>query len=252
MSLADRIRSVVGKRGVATLRRLRRRLRHAGLHRYCPVCRSPVREFEPCGRGGRADCQCPVCGSRERHRLAWLFFTKRTDLFDGRPKRVLHVAPDDSLRRHLRRAEGIDYVTADLRPAGVHVVTDVAETAFGTDCFDVIYCSHVLEHVPDDRRAMRELRRVLAPDGWAVLLVPITAERTFGDPSITDPRERERLFGQHDHVRRYGPDYRDRLEEAGFTVRRIPPEDLASDARRERYGMANESAVGDIYCCTKS
>lgn len=251
MNLKDRIRSVVGERGVATYRQFRRRLRHAGLRRYCPVCRSPVRGFEPCGRRQRPDCLCPVCRSRERHRLTWLFFTKQTDLFDGRPKLLLHVAPEDSLRWRLHRAEEIRYVSADLRADDVRVAMDITDIGFGSDCFDVIYCSHVLEHVPDDRRAMRELHRVLAPDGWAVLLVPITAEQTFEDPSIADPRERERLFGQHDHVRRYGPDYQDRLEEAGFTVRRVTPEDLASEARREWYGMANESAAGDIYCCTK-
>src|SRR5262249_12426105 len=77
---------------------------------------------------------------------------------------------------------------------------------------------HVLEHVPDDRRAMREFYRVLKPGGWAILLVPITVERTFEDPAVVDPAERLRLFGQEDHVRRYGPDYGDRLSEAGFAV----------------------------------
>jgi SAM-dependent methyltransferase len=88
---------------------------------------------------------------------------------------------------------------------------DITDIQYPKDTFDVIYCSHVLEHVVDDRKAMREFHRVLRPDGWALLLVPITVEKTFEDPSVTDPEERLSVFGQEDHVRCYGPDYVERL-----------------------------------------
>ncbi len=139
-------------------------------------------------------------------------------MFDGRLKRMLHVAPEPQLARLFQRARYIDYLSADLGSPRAMVKMDITNIQYPANHFDVIYCSHVLEHVPNDRQAMREFHRVLKHDGWAVLQVPITAETTFEDPSVTDPRERERLFGQHDHVRCYGLDYADRLRSAGFSV----------------------------------
>ena len=136
-------------------------------------------------------------------------------------------------------AAGDGYLTADLLDTGVMESMDITDIAWPDGSFDVIYCSHVLEHVVDDCKAMRELCRVLAPSGWAMLNVPITANETFEDPSVTDPRERIRQFGQKDHVRRYGPDYMDRLTAAGFEVTRISAGDLVADANIERYGLAN-------------
>lgn len=127
---------------------------------------------------------------------------------------------------------------------------DITDIQYPDDSFDVIYCSHVLEHVQEDVKAMRELRRVLKPDGWAVLLVPITAETTYEDPAVVDPRERLEKFGQEDHVRRYGWDYIDRLRSAGFNVEMFRVSDLASDADALRLGLGQ--AAGEIYCCRKS
>jgi SAM-dependent methyltransferase len=141
------------------------------------------------------------CNSLERHRLVWLYFEKMTDLFDGAPKTMLHVAPEPMIQGLLKERLASGYLTADLFSPAAMVKMDITDIQYGDDTFDVIYCSHVLEHVPDDRRAMREFRRVLKPHGWAVLLVPIVISRTFEDPSITDPAERAKLFGQHDHVR---------------------------------------------------
>ncbi len=126
---------------------------------------------------------------------------------------------------------------------------DITDVQYPDDTFDVIYCSHVLEHVPEDRKAMRELRRVLAPAGWAVLQVPITAEETFEDPSVTDPEERERLFGQCDHVRRYGPDYALRLKEAGFEVRTYTAAEVVGAENLERMGIKKDERV---HYCTKA
>jgi SAM-dependent methyltransferase len=127
---------------------------------------------------------------------------------------------------------------------------DVTDIHHPDESFDVIYCSHVLEHVPDDRLAMSELRRVLKRAGWAVLLVPITAEQTIEDPTVTDPAERERLFGQHDHVRRYGPDYVDRLREAGFDVVVTGVSDLLRGEDLSRLGLTRCDAA--IYHCTRA
>lgn len=224
-------------------------LPYRGTGRWCPVCRKSARAFREYGDPPRRDAICPHCGSVERHRLAWLFFEQRTDLFDRRPKRMLHVAPELCFQRRLRTRIGRGYLSADLESPRAAVRMDVMDIQYPDESFDVILCSHVLEHVSDDRRAMRELHRVLKLDGWAVLLVPITAESTFEDPAITDPAERMRLFGQEDHVRRYGPDYVDRLREAGFEVAVTTVQDLATPDEAERMGLT--AAAGEIFCCTR-
>jgi SAM-dependent methyltransferase len=126
---------------------------------------------------------------------------------------------------------------------------DITNIDYPDQSFDVIYCSHVLEHVQDDRKAMREFYRVLKTTGWAILLVPITAEKTLEDPSLVGPEERLRVFGQADHVRRYGPDYVDRLREAGFSVQVTKVNDLVQNDEAIRLGLT--SAAGEIHFCTK-
>lgn len=151
--------------------------------------------------------------------------------------------------RHLAGKPGIQYVTADRDPASGEVCVDITSMAFADDSFDVILCSHVLEHIPDDASAMADLHRVLRPGGWAMLQVPLdeTREHTFEDAAVIDPAEREQLFGQADHVRVYGRDYGARLEHAGF---RVHIDDFAYglDARMvTKYALLPES----IYVCRK-
>lgn len=237
---------------VDLVRRLKlffRWLPYMGRHRYCPVCRTSSRRFRRFGLVPREDAECARCGSLERQRLLWLFVERKTDLFDGRAKKVLHVAPEICLARPFGRRLGEHYITADLVNPRAMLQMDITNIDFPAGHFDVVYCSHVLEHVPDDRKAMREFHRVLDAAGWAILLVPITADRTIEDPSVTDPEERARLFGQHDHVRRYGPDYVDRLRESGFKVSICSADDLASPDERVRLGLTD--AAGEIYFCTK-
>ncbi len=126
---------------------------------------------------------------------------------------------------------------------------DITNIEYPDQSFDVIYCSHVLEHVQDDKRAMREFFRVLKNNGWAILLVPITSEKTFEDPSIIEPLERLQAFGQENHVRRYGPDYVDRLCEAGFSVEVTKVNDLVQSNEAVKMGLT--LASGEIYYCTK-
>lgn len=233
------------------LRRARsmfRRRWYAGARRVCPICGFHARRFLPQGVKRRPEARCPSCNSFERHRLAWLFFRERTALLDGTEKRVLHVAPEACLERRLRRALGSGYVTADLLDPTADVRMDLMEIQYPEGSFDVIYCSHVLEHVPDDRQAMRELHRVMAPGGWGMINVPISAEATDEDPSVTDPAERLRRFGQEDHVRCYGPDYYHRLGEAGFEVTVVGAADVAPAADLERYGIP---VTEELCICTR-
>src|SRR5690606_8666735 len=124
--------------------------------------------------------------------------------------------PEACFEARLRQRLGEEYLTADLLNPHVMVQMDITDIQYPAGSFDVIYCSHVLEHVPDDQQAIRELCRVRRPGGWAVLMVPITVERTYEDPSITDPAGRLAAFGQENHVRRYGLDFAERLCAAGF------------------------------------
>ncbi|HYI09016.1 MAG TPA: methyltransferase domain-containing protein [Thermoanaerobaculia bacterium] len=220
-----------------------------GKKRYCPVCRSHSRKFLTFGVTDRKDALCPRCGALERHRLVWLYLTDRTDLFDGRAKQMLHVAPEYALKPRLAKQLGTGYITADIEKGRAMVQLDLMDIQYPQDAFDVVYCSHVLEHVPDDRRAMRELHRVLKPDGWAVLLVPMSDGETLEDPSVVDPQERLRLYGQEDHVRLYGRDYVDRLREAGFTVTVTTIADLAGKEDATLMGLTADA--GEIYLCRK-
>ena len=230
--------------------RIFRNISNLGLSRLCPVCGKHSRRFLPAGWIRRDEARCMHCGSLERHRLSWLYFVRRTDLFDGRPKRMLHVAPEACMRPALERRLGAGYITADLSSRDVSINLDIASLPYPDGYFDVIYCSHVLEHVEDDRKAMREFLRTLADDGWAILLVPILAEKTFEDPSIVTPEERLKVYLQADHVRIYGRDYVERLRDEGFEVEVTTVADLVSPKERIRFGLGS-ALSGEIYRCRK-
>jgi SAM-dependent methyltransferase len=186
----------------------------------CPICGTVTKEFLAAGvKRVVPDRRCPTCTSLERHRSVWLFFQQRTNLFTE-PVRMLHIAPESATGPRVAALPNVQYLSADLDTDRAMVNFDLTDIPYPDGSFDAIFASHVLEHIPDDRRAMSEMCRVLAPGGWAVLLVPMFGPNTREDFTIVDPAERERLFGQHDHVRMYGHDgeYERRLEEAGFEV----------------------------------
>jgi len=219
----------------------------------CPCCGGTFRRFMPDIRPvgpNRANARCPNCGARDRTRLLWLYLENQTNLLSHR-LRVLHFAPERSLEQRLKSQPNLDYVSTDLNRSRAMIKADITDLPFPDDSFDVILCSHVLEHVVDDRAAMRELYRVLKPGGWAVVLVPMSSRRgeTFEAPTIVAPRDRERLFGQADHVRIYGRDFTVRLEDAGFTVRvEDYRRDLGED-RAQRYGLRRRKP--DLHLCLK-
>lgn len=237
------------KESLRPLRRVAEGLIYAGEGRVCPVCGKSSRRFKPSPIDRREDAQCVHCDALERHRLVWLFIQKKTTLFDGKSKKMLHVAPESCLEPRFRERLGDNYITADLFNPRAMVKMDITDIQYADQSFNVIACSHVLEHVQDDRRAMREFCRVLKNDGWAIFLVPVTSDHTIEDPSIIDPKERLRVFGQADHVRRYGPDFVDRLREAGFTVEVIRTNDVVNDKEAVEMGLTADT--GTIYYCTK-
>jgi SAM-dependent methyltransferase len=224
-------------------------LRANFLPRRCPVCENGLDCFLPYGLVRREEAMCPYCQSLERHRLMWLFLKERTDLFDGRPKRLLHVAPEPTLGKLFQGIPGVDYLSSDYAPGRAMVQMDITDIDMPDGSFDVVICNHVLEHVSDDRRAMAEFVRVLRPGGWAILQVPITTNPvTYEDPSITAADEREKAFGQWDHVRLYGQDYVDRLRSSGFVVKADSYVQDMPQSRRVRFGLDSRETV---YFCRK-
>jgi predicted SAM-dependent methyltransferase len=207
------------------------RTRNFGFRYQCPMCRAHLKSFLPGGErhavlaeksvvggGCRSNVDCPVCGSFDRERLAYLYLKNRPHLL-FRGTRLLHVAPEYNLSSWLRSR--VDYlVTSDLARNDVDLNIDLTKIPFPNSTFNAIICNHVLEHIPDDSAAMAEIFRVLKPGGWAMLQVPISLHlaATYEDFSITDPMDRERAFGKNDHVRIYAMDYVDRLKQAGFAV----------------------------------
>ncbi len=174
---------------------------------------------------------------------------------------MLHVAPEPAFEIRLKHDVGAGYVTADLldskalsKMVATHIACpmvrmDITQIACPDESFDVIYASHVLQDVQEDVKAMCDFHRVLKNKGWAVFSVPITTEKTFEDASIIDPADRLRLFGNEDQVRRYGPDFVDRLKDAGFTVKIIAKSDFLEDDEIQRMKLTRNT--GEIYYCTK-
>lgn len=218
----------------------------------CPCCGWHLRGFA--GQWGmlasNPDGYCPRCNAKARHRRLWLYLEEHTDLLE-RPGRVLEIAPWWALSRRLRKRGNLSFIGLDLAARGPHVsvVGDAARIPLDDDCIDSALCIHTLEHIEHDQRAMSELFRVLKPGGWAVVSVPLKLDRpTHEDPTITDPGQREREFGERSHVRFYGLDIQDRLKDAGFTVlvdwaREIPHE------VRTRFGLRDDE---NLFLCRKA
>jgi len=159
------------------------------------------------------------------------------------------MAAEPCIEVLLRKNFGESYITADLLDRQARLRMDVMHIPFHADRFDVLLCSHVLLDVLDDRKALSEFYRVLKPDGWAILLEHIQTNPTFEDASIMDPMDRLREYGHHDHVRRYGPDFIDRVREAGFSVKAIAPGEFITPTEVRLCGMTK--SVDDIYYCVK-
>jgi SAM-dependent methyltransferase len=211
----------------------------------CPICGRHVRKF---ARFHGENDQCPRCGSLARHR-AMLLYLRDVERMAQSERDVLHVGPSQSLRAWLSSLPRLRYLSVDRDRDVADLRADVTSLPFEDRSFDYVICSHVLEHVADDRAAIAELHRVLRPQGRALIQVPPSElEQTLEDAAVTDPNERERLFGEYDHVRLCGADYRARLEEPGFLVEELDYAAELDPAAREQYGLR---AGEPFYVCVK-
>ena len=241
------LRSRIRMRALLALPEAPRRAVFRGEARFCSICRSRLSRFLPFGN--LPDEWCPVCASMGRHRFMWIILQTHTNLLDETPKRLLHFAPERSLEDALAGVPGLLSTTADLYDPHVDDRVDIRSMPYEDSTFDAVLCSHVLEHVDNDRAAIREIARVLRPGGWAVIMVPyFDGMLTDEDPSITDPAERERRFGQQDHVRFYGRDIADRLADAGLHVQPLRADELLPASRLANEGVRPEETA---FLCTR-
>jgi len=196
---------------------------------FCPVCETWSRTFLPFGLARRRRAACPRCGSLERHRFVWMFLRDRWRIERMRG-RVLHIAPERCIKARLAQRPSLRLLTADRFDPEADVALDVTRLALPSGRFDAVLCSHVLEHVLDDRGAMAEIARVLRPGGRAMLMVPIdmAMAETYEDPSIDTPEARNRAFGHPFHVRIPGADYPDRIRAAGLEVALVRSAEMLS------------------------
>jgi SAM-dependent methyltransferase len=204
-----------------------------------PIDGKSFRKFLPYGYGKqRENALSPSTLSLERHRLMWLYLQNETDFFSSDKKlKTLHIAPEQCFLTLFKKQQNLEYITADLESPIADVKADICNLPFEDNSFDVIFCNHVLEHIPDDKKAMQELFRVLIKGGFGIFQIPqdISREKTFEDNSITDQKERARIFGQYDHVRIYGKDYFEKLRSVGFSVQEIDYTKKIAPEKVERF-----------------
>ncbi|MEL0457479.1 methyltransferase domain-containing protein [Flavobacteriaceae bacterium SZ-1-7] len=237
-----------------------------------PIDGKSFKTFLPYGYGKqRNNVLSPSTLSLERHRLLWLYLKNETDFFQpelvsgsisnvdkriilrdaetSSALKVLHFAPEQAFFNRFKKMDNLDYVTTDLNSPLADVKADICNLPFNDNEFDVILCNHVLEHIPNDKKAMSELFRVMKPNGMGIFQVPqdLNRETTFEDDSITDKKERAKIFGQYDHVRVYGRDYFNKLQAIGFKVEEVDYTSKLSDEEIKKFCLAKGEIIPVVY-----
>lgn len=238
-----------------------RQIYYVGHQFNCPFCQKSYRvffdggfdlpvidEMQIIGSGRRKATICPGCGSNDRERLLYLYFDQQTEITAA--SKILHIAPEPSLSRFLLAKAKQNYIAGVKYFEGFYynkntMILDLLALPFEDNQFDIVICNHVLEHIPDDSKAMKEMYRVLKMNGKAILQVPWSPllEKTFEDENITSENDRERYFGQFDHVRIYGKDYPKRLKKAGFSVDEIDALQLKLNKTAIQHFALNEKEI---------
>ncbi|MCT4629488.1 class I SAM-dependent methyltransferase [Winogradskyella sp.] len=214
-----------------------------------PIDGKSFRTFLPYGYGRqRPNVLSPSTLSLERHRLFWLYLKNETNFFTKNLK-VLHFAPEQCFLKRFRKLKNLEYTTTDLLSPIADVKADICNLPFENNSYDVIFCNHVLEHIPDDTKAMQELYRVMKPGGFGIFQIPQDLNRdiTFEDDTITDKAERTKIFGQYDHVRIYGRDYFNKLRSIGFKVEEVDYTTTMSYSDLDKYRLAKGEVIPVVY-----
>ena len=215
-----------------------------------PIDGKSFRKFLPYGyEDQRENVLSPSTLSLERHRVLWLYLKNETDFFSKKLK-VLHFAPEQAFYKRFRKLPNLDYTTTDLNSPLADVKADICDLPFKENTYDFILCNHVLEHIPDDTKAMQEIFRILKPGGTGILQIPqdLSRDVTFQDDSITSQKERARIFGQYDHVRVYGKDFFKKLRGIGFKVEEVNYSSKLTPAEIDKYRLAKGEIIP---VCTK-
>jgi len=227
-------------------------IKNYGQKSYCPICNRKSYFI-----GGRPKMLCTYCESKERHRLLWLFFNKIALFQSPLDRKILHIAAESCFVPRFRRFFGKNYITADIASPDADVQMDITDIKYPEGSFNTIICSHVLEHVSDDRKALKEFYRTLKQGGKAIILVPISdAESTFEDSSITTLEGRRNAFLQSDHVRKYGKDFFKRLSLTAnwSSVEMFEIKDIANEEEQHLMALFEDDLKyiqQQIYLCTK-
>jgi len=208
---------------------------------FCPVC-GYVGEFSAVGKPPRKNASCPNCRSLERVRFAKIVMNQRYSYIFKDSCKVLHFAPEKIFYKIFNENPNIDYYPVDIDPerykkAGMTIrkQANMENIPFDDNYFDFIYNSHVLEHVPNDKKAMEELYRVLKPNGVIFIAVPLfNIPETYQNDEYNTPELRLKHYGQADHLRMYGNDFKDKLESAGFSIEALKIDDIFSDEVKGR------------------
>lgn len=213
----------------------------------CPVCNRSYSKFLSYGSSiaHRENVLCPGDLTLERHRLMWLYLKDHSDFFTSNKLNVLHIAPEQCFHQRFKQQENLNYLTGDLVSPIADLHFDLHQIPLEENRFDVIFCNHVLEHVNDANQCMRELYRVMKPGGWGIMQVPQDFDReiTFEDSSITSEEDRERYYWQKDHVRLFGKDYPNWLENAGFNVEVFEKEKFYSTSQINRFRLQEKEIL---------
>lgn len=216
-----------------------------------PIDGNSFRRFLSYGYGNqRKNALSPSTLSLERHRLMWLFLKNETAFFTSEKKlKTLHIAPEQCFLELFKKQKNLDYITSDLESPIADVKADICNLPFEDQSFDVVFCNHVLEHIVNDKKAMQELFRVLKKEGFGIFQIPqdLSRQKTFEDASITNKKERTKIFGQYDHVRVYGRDYFDRLRSVGFKVDEIEYSQKISSKELERFCLMKNEILPVCY-----
>lgn len=224
--------------------------------RYCLLCGSNIDKFMPgglesevfaryhiIGGGHRENCICPTCGSSDRNRWFMFVLSNYTNIFEGR-FRVLHFAPESNVSERIMSNPNCDYYSVDIQAGRAMHVVDILDIPYRDSFFDYVILNHVMEHISNESVAMKEIQRVLKIGGKMIISFPIcTNIDTFEDNNISSSEDRLKYYGQDDHVRLYGRDYKARMEKYGWQVDVYTPQEKCSRKELDKYGFIYDDVI---------